>query len=184
MHPSTGTYVLLNGVRHLCLNGCLRDSSCQWVLPNASIISVLVPAVSHSHHLPPEGTLQVHQVSLVQAPMKSLLFSWIRAYKNLCVSLKSKVSVSPSPVALRWSSPICLQSPMLLGILLPISDPHTEDPNVCLSMLSPMGGPLQCNFFLVCGSPTQKLQDLTVSRMYSLQPSCCGFLFFFFFKSF
>ena len=55
-------------------NGGLQDSSHQWVLPSSSATSVLVPAVSHSCLPPPQETLQDQQVSLAQAPVKSLLF--------------------------------------------------------------------------------------------------------------
>lgn len=42
----------------------------------SSTTSVLVPTVSHSRSLPPQETFQDQQISLAQAPVKSLLFPW------------------------------------------------------------------------------------------------------------
>ena len=60
--------------------------------------------------------------------------------RNLCVPTKSGVSVSLSPVELLQSSPYGLQSQMLLGLLLPIPDLKTGEPNMGLRILTYVGG--------------------------------------------
>ena len=51
--PSTGGYRVFGEA-----NGGLWESSGQGILPGPSAASVLVPAVSHSHPLPLQDTLQ------------------------------------------------------------------------------------------------------------------------------
>ena len=62
------------------------------------------------------------------------------AQKTLCVPTKSGVSVSLSPVELLQSSSYGLQSQMLWGLLLPIPDPKTGEPNMGLRILTYVGG--------------------------------------------
>ena len=55
--PGNGAYRLLSGARSCWENGGLQEGLCQWVLTRTAAASVLVPAVSHSHHpLPPAST--------------------------------------------------------------------------------------------------------------------------------
>ena len=97
-------------------NDRLWEGSGQGVLPRTSAVSVLVPTVSHSHHPPPplQETLQHEQVDLVQSPVGSLLPPLgPDAHTTLCVTSKSGVSVSPSPVEVLQSNPTRLQSLIL-----------------------------------------------------------------------
>ena len=41
-------------------------------------------------------------------------------------------------------------------------DPQARQPDVGLRTLSPVGEPLQYNYFPVCGSPTQWVWDLSI----------------------
>ena len=95
-------------------NDRLWEGSCRGLLPRTSAASVLVPMVSHSHPPPLQETLQHYQVGLVQSPMGSLLLPLgPSAHSTLCVSSKSGVSASPSPVKVLQSNPTSLQSLIL-----------------------------------------------------------------------
>ena len=43
---------------------------------------------------------------------------------------------------------------MLWGLLFPVLDPWAEEHDVRIRTLTPVGEPLQYNYFPVCGSPT------------------------------
>ena len=124
-HPGTGAYKLLGGVRSYCQNGSLLESSCQWVLFSTSTTGVLVPTVIHSHSLPPQETFQHQQVGLAHASVKSLLFPWVLVSRDLHVPFKSGVLISLSLVEFLQSGPTGLQSQMLWGFFLLITDPQT-----------------------------------------------------------
>ena len=100
---------------------------------------------------PPQETLQVHQVGLAQASMKSLLFSLgPSVHETLCTFSKSGVSVSPGSVEFLQSGPAGLLSQMLWG------------PDMGLTTLTPVGEPLRYNYFPVCGPPTPQVWDFIV----------------------
>ena len=82
------------------------------------------------------------------------------AHTTLCVSSRSGVSVSPSPVEVLQSNPASLQSLILWKFLLPLPDPQVGKPDVGLRTFSPVSGPLWYNCSPVCESPTQQLWDL------------------------
>ena len=154
--PSTRAHRLLGGA-----NGGLREGSQQGVLPRTSAVSVLVPAVSHSHHLPLRETLQTKQVGLVQSPLGSLLPPLgPDAHTTLRVPSKSGVSFPPSLVKVLQSNPTSLQSLILWEFLLPLSDPQVGKPDVGLRTFTPVGGLLWYKCSPVCESPTQRLWDL------------------------
>ena len=67
---------------------------------------------------------------------------WPSAHETLCAPSKSEVSVSPSPVELLHSCPAGLQSQMLWGLLLLMSDPQAGELDVELRSLTPVGEPL------------------------------------------
>ena len=95
-------------------NDRLWEGLRQGVLPITSAPSVLVLMVRHSHPSPLQETPQHQQVGLVQSPLGSLLLPLgPNAHTTLCVSSKSGVSVSPSPVEVLQSNLTRLQSLIL-----------------------------------------------------------------------
>ena len=81
-------------------------------------------------------------------------------HTTLCVSSKSGVSVSPSPVKVLQSNPTSVQSLILWEFLLLLLDPQVGKPDVRLRTFTPLGGVLWYKCSPVCESPTQKLWDL------------------------
>ena len=63
-------------------------------------------------------------------------------HETLCAPSKSGVFVFPSPMEFLPSSPAGLQSQMLWGLLLPMSDPQAGEPDMGLRTLTPVGEPL------------------------------------------
>ena len=99
-----------------------------------------------------ETFLQDQLVGLVQTPVKLLLFPLgPSVHKTLYVVCRNRVPVSLRLVEFLQSSPVSLQSQMLWG---PVSDPQTREPEMGPSTLTPVGEPLQCNYFSVFGLPT------------------------------
>ena len=88
----------------------------------------------------------------------------LSVHETLCVPSKSRVSVASSRAELLHSSPAGLQSQMLWGFLLRMPDPQAGDPDMGLRTLTLVGKPLQYNYFPVCGSPTQWVWDLIMSK--------------------
>ena len=82
------------------------------------------------------------------------------AHTTLCVSSKSGVSVSPSPVEVLQSNPTRLQSLILWEFLLPLPDLQVGKPDMGLRTFTPVGGLLWYNCSPVFESPTQQLWDL------------------------
>ena len=79
----------------------------------SSAASVIFPAVSHSHSLPPKKTLQYKHVGLSQSLMRSLLYSLsLGACWTLWVPSKNGVSVSP----VLWNS--CNQTLLAFKIII------------------------------------------------------------------
>ena len=110
---------------------------------------------------PLQETLQHQQVGLVQSPPGSLLLSLgPDVHTTLCVSSKSGVSVSPSPVKALQSIPTRLQSLILQEFLLPLPDPQVRKPDVGLRTFTPVRGLLWYKCSPVCESPTHQLWDL------------------------
>ena len=113
--------VLPEATQHWSLPGLFGGVNCrlwegshQGVLPRTSAASVLIPTVKQSHHPPLQETPQHQQVGLIQSPQGSLLLPLgPDAHITLCVSSKSGVSVSPSPVKVLQSLPTRLQSLIL-----------------------------------------------------------------------
>ena len=105
-HPSTGASRLLDAARSQSLwprpDVCLQWEFMWW----HCLISLPLPPVSTSPGgatatpQPPQETLQDQQVSLAQAPMKSLLLPWVPVCVRPCVYPPRVESVSP----ILWSS--------------------------------------------------------------------------------
>ena len=79
------------------------------------------------------------------------------------------------------SNPPCLQSQMVRGFLLLMSDSQSREPDMGIRTLTPMGEPLQYNYFPICGSHTWQMGVDYIANV-ALLPSHCGFLFIFGFK--
>ena len=170
-HPSTGAYRLLGGTRTWCQNGSLQESSCPWVFPSTSAPVSLSPQWATASLTSPGDPPRPASRSGPGSYEVTAFFPWGPCvHKTLCVPSKSWVSVSPSPVELLRSNPICIQSQMLWGILLLMPDPQAGVPDVGLRTLAPMEKPLWFNYFPVCGLLTQQVWDLIVSQMH---PSYC-----------
>ena len=93
--------------------------------------------------LPSQETFQDQQVSLAQAPMKSVFFSLSPSvHETLCTPSKRGVSVSVSVGEFLQSNPTYLQSEMLWELLFLMPDPQTGEPDVGLRTLIPVGEPL------------------------------------------
>ena len=147
---SNRAYRLLYGARSWHQNSSFQDSSHQWILSSTSATNVSSPQWATLQ----ETFLQDQLVGLVQTPMKLLLFPLgPSVHKTLYVICRNKVPVSLL-VEFLQSSPISLQSQMLWGSLLPMSHPQTREPEMGPSTLTPVGEPLQYNYFSVCGLPT------------------------------
>ena len=99
-------------------------------------------------------------------------------HTTLCVSSKSGVSVSPSPVKVLQSNPASLQSLILWGFLLPLPDPQVGKPDMGLRTFSPVHGLLWYDCSPVCESHTLWLWDL-ILLFAPLLPSHCSFFFVF-----
>ena len=121
------------------------------------------PRESHSCPPPPYKTLQDQQVGLDQVPMKSPLCSVSWCAWDLGVPFKSGVSVSPCPVELLWSSPAGLQSQMLWGLFLVMSDSQAGEPHMGLRNLTPVGEILNYNYSPLCVSLSRGVWDLIIS---------------------
>ena len=93
----------------------------------------------------------------------------------LCAPSKSGASVFPSFVELLHSSPTGLQGQMLWGLLLPMPDRQVGVPDMGFGTLTPVGEPLQCSYFPVCGSSTWWVWDCLYHKSISLLPSLCIF---------
>lgn len=96
-----GANSLLGEDRHCCQNGSLCESSHPWVLPNISATRSLNPQWTTATPLTFQKTLQDQQVGLVQASMKSIIFSWVPVCMRPCVCPPSVLFLF-SPVL--WSS--------------------------------------------------------------------------------
>ena len=101
---STGAYKLFGGV-----NGRLHEGSHQWVLPRTSAASVLAPMGSHNHTTSAGDCPTLSGISGSVSYGVTASSPWV-LHKTLCVSSKSGVSVSPSPVEVLQSNPTGLQS--------------------------------------------------------------------------
>ena len=99
--PSTGACRLLGRPRSSCQNGDFQESSCQWILPEASTSAVLATTVSQSRPPPPQEILQDPQVGLAQASL-----SGIPVHRKLCVHPPRVESLFP---LVPWNS--CTQAP-------------------------------------------------------------------------
>ena len=175
--PSTEVYQLLGGTRSWGGNISLQEGSHQWVLPRTTTVSVFVPAVGHSCPPSPQKTFQYEQAGLAQSPMRSLLFSLgPGVQKTLCAPSKSGVSVSSSPVEFLQSNPAGLQSQILWGLPLLLSDSQAEKPDVGLRICTPVGELLWYNYFQVCGPAGMGFDFITIAPLVS---SRCGFFFVF-----
>ena len=92
-------------------------------------------------------------------------------HEILCVTFKSEVSITPSPVGLLQLSPTDLQSRMLWGLVFTVLDPWAGGPDMGLRILIPVGEPLQYSYSPVFGLPTWRVWDLTMSRVHPSHPS-------------
>ena len=147
---SNRAYRLLYGARSWHQNSSLQDSSHQWILSSTSATNVSSPQWATLQ----ETFLQDQLVGLVQTLMKLLLFPLgPSVHKTLYVICRNRVPLSLL-VEFLQSSPISLQSQMLWGPLLPMSDSQTREPEMGPSTLAPVGEPLWYNYFSVCGLPT------------------------------
>ena len=99
------------------------------------------------------------------------------AHTTLCVSCRSGVSVSPSPVKVLQSNPTSLQGLILWEFLFLLPDPQVGKPDMGLRTFTPVGWLLWYTCSPVCESPTQQLWDFIVIA--PLVPSYCSFSFFF-----
>lgn len=87
----------------------------------------------------------------------------------VCALLKVEYVYS-IPMEILNSSVNVLQSQMLLGILLLMSDPQVGKPDMGLITLTPVRKPLQYNYFPICGSPTQQVWDLLMQQNHNPHP--------------
>ena len=69
------------------------------------------------------GDLQNQAMGLIWAPLNFLLLPWVLQSVRFCVSFKSGVSISHSPLALLKVSPVGFQSQMLWVLSIPLQDP-------------------------------------------------------------
>ena len=122
---------------------------------------VLAPTVRHSQPLSPQENLQDLQVGLAQASMESLTWVPIHLKPFMC-SLRVE-SVFPQSCGASALKPHWPQNQMLWGLLLLMPDPQVEEPDMGLRTLTPVGEPLQYNYFPVCKLPTQWVWDLIKS---------------------
>lgn len=90
----------------------------------------------------------------------------------VCMPLKSKVSISPSPVELLKLSPTGPQGQKLWGLILLLPYPWAGESDVGLRTLIPMGGPLQ--YSPVYGSSTWQVWDLIISQVHPFSQSHCA----------
>ena len=94
----------------------------------------------------------------------------------LCVSFKSEVPISPSPVRFLQLSPVGLQSQMFWGLFL-MQEPHAGEPDMGLRTLTPVGEPLQYNYSPIRGLPTWGVWDLIILRVRPSYPPHYGSIF-------
>ena len=88
---------------------------------------------------------------------------------TLCASSKHGDSLSPSLVEFLRSNPAGFQSWILCGLLLSLLDSQAVKPDVWLRTFALVIELLWYNSYPVCGSPTQQVWDLILSRSH---PSC------------
>ena len=72
---------------------------------------------------------------MAQAHIELLLLLGLGAHEILCVSFKSEVCVSPSPLEFSELSLAGLQSQMLLRFIFPVQDPQAEETDMRLRTL-------------------------------------------------
>lgn len=102
--------------------------------PQNSCCHCLCPWGSPSCLLPLWEALQDQQT---QALFKLLSLCWDLECEILCAHFKSRVSVSYSPLALLYSSPIGLQSQMVPELVFLVQDYQPGEPEVGLGPLVP-----------------------------------------------
>ena len=81
------------------------------------------------------------QAGLTQAPVESLLLLGPSVHVTLWAYQEQNL-FPPSPVELLHSSPAGPQSQMLFGLLLPMPEPQTGEPNMGLRILTPVREPM------------------------------------------
>ena len=105
--------------------------------------SVCVLRESISCLLPLKQAFQYQQVCLTKAPFRLLPLYWDLEYVRFCMCPLSSVSVSHSPLALLYTSPIGLHSHMFWGPLFSVQDLRAGEPDVEFEPLTPWGEPHQ-----------------------------------------
>ena len=177
-HSRTGACWFLGQARSWCLNGDLRESSLQSIFPGPSATSVLVLTVSYSQPPSPQETLQDPPVSLAQSSMESLLCPGPQCTWNPVCALQEWSLCFPQSCGAPALKPTGLQSQMLWGFLFPMPDPQAGDPVLGLRTLTPVGEPLQYNYFLFV-SPPLGSYGFDYTTNVPLVPSHCDFFFVF-----
>ena len=96
----------------------------------------------------------------------------------LCTPLKSRVSVSYSPLALPYTSPIGLQSHMFWGLVLLVQDPWAGELNVGLRPITSCGKFLQLWLSSHSLATYQWVWVLTIPCLHPYYLSHCDSFFF------
>ena len=144
-----GFSVLMGGAR-FSQNGHLQRNAHWWIFPS-TLLPMSFPHKSHSPLLSQRSSNNHSQV-WPRFPWRPCLALGPSACKNLCVPSKNGVSASPSPRELLHTSRTGLQWQILLGLFLPVPDPHTWGFDVGLRTLTPVGESLWYSYFPVCES--------------------------------
>ena len=92
---------------------------------------VLIPTVNHSHpfDFPGDPSIPAGRSGSDIYEVNNF-FLGASVHETLCVPSKCFVSVFSSSVELLQSSPTCIQSQMLWGLLLPVTVPYNGEPDV------------------------------------------------------
>ena len=154
--PPVGLRWSSRGVYWLCgrVNGDLQEDLHQRTPSRIPAVSALIPVAATAdprlHRSPPTLAGRSGSVS----SRGTAPFCWVLVHTSFVCALEEWISVSLSLVEFLQSSHVSLQSQMLWGPLLPMSDPQTKEPEIGPSALTLVGEPLQYNYFSVCGLPT------------------------------
>lgn len=156
---STGACRLLDGTRSWCQNATSRTAHDQYSLgplpPVSPQWATADPCFSRS-----KVDLQV---GLARMFTESLFCPGSQCTWNLVCALPRIESLFHQSYGATALKPYCLQSQILWGLLFPVTDPQTVEPDVGLRTLAPVGEPLQYNYFPGCESSTWRVWDLIIS---------------------
>ena len=168
----------MGGVRSQCQNGDLQEISCRLIFLGISTTSVLAlsePQLTHaSPAYPPRPTGRSSPSSYGVT-----VLCWVPVHIKSCVH-PPKVESLFLPVL--WSS--CTQAPVAFKAKCFGGSSYYGQTLRLGSLtwgseLTPVGEPLQYNYFPVCGLPSWRVWNLSYIMKVPLLPSCCGFFFVF-----